>query len=242
MGYVMFSAYQGQSSRLPRASSTILELFDPSRRDGYKNGHVSSEQIIENLRRLLNGTVEAIVALCEKRDPYTADHQRRVAQLACAIGRKMGLPEEQIEGIRVIGVIHDIGKMAVPGEILSKPGRLSAEEFSLIKIHPQVAYDILRNLEFPWPVAQTILQHHERLDGSGYPNGLCGEGIILEARILCVADVLESMVSHRPYRPALGMEKALREIRRNKGILYDPKVADACSKISNNGGFKLQLN
>lgn len=188
---------------------------------------------------MLNGTVEAIAALYEKRDPYTAGHQRRVAQLACAIARKMGLPDEQIYGIRIIGVVHDIGKIAVPGDILSKPGRLSTEELSIIKTHPQVAYDVLKNLEFPWPVAETILQHHERLDGSGYPNGISGEAIILEARILCVADVVESMVSHRPYRPALGMERALREIVRNKGVLYDPTVADACSKLSSNGGFEL---
>ena len=188
---------------------------------------------------MLNGTVEAIAALYEKRDPYTAGHQRRVAQLACAIARKMGLPDEQIYGIRIIGVVHDIGKIAVPGDILSKPGRLSTEELSIIKTHPQVAYDVLKNLEFPWPVAETILQHHERLDGSGYPNGISGEAIILEARILCVADVVESMVSHRPYRPALGMKRAIREIVRNKGVLYDPTVADACSKLSSNGGFKL---
>ena len=190
---------------------------------------------------MLNGTVEAIAALYEKRDSYTAGHQRRVAQIACAIAREMGFPDEQVDGIRVTGVVHDIGKIAVPGDILSKPGRLSAEEFSIIKIHPQVAYEVLKNLEFPWPVAETILQHHERLDGSGYPNGISGEAIILEARILCVADVVESMVSHRPYRPALGMKRALREITRNKGVLYDPDVADACSKLSSNGGFKLDF-
>ena len=200
-----------------------------------------SEQNIEGLLKVLNGTVEAIAALYEKRDPYTAGHQRRVAQLACAIARKMGLPDEQIYGIRIIGVVHDIGKIAVPGDILSKPGRLSTEELSIIKTHPQVAYDVLKNLEFPWPVAETVLQHHERLDGSGYPNGISGEAIILEARILCVADVVESMVSHRPYRPALGAERALREIVRNKGILYDPAVADACSKLSSNGGFEIDL-
>ena len=200
-----------------------------------------SEQNIEGLLKVLNGTVEAIAALYEKRDPYTAGHQRRVAQLACAIARKMGLPDEQIYGIRIIGVVHDIGKIAVPGDILSKPGRLSTEELSIIKTHPQVAYDVLKNLEFPWPVAETVLQHHERLDGSGYPSGISGEAIILEARILCVADVVESMVSHRPYRPALGAERALREIVRNKGILYDPAVADACSKLSSNGGFEIDL-
>ena len=199
-----------------------------------------SEQNLEGLLKVLNGTVEAIAALYEKRDPYTAGHQRRVAQLACAIARKMGLPDEQIYGIRIIGVVHDIGKIAVPGDILSKPGRLSTEELSIIKTHPQVAYDVLKNLEFPWPVAETVLQHHERLDGSGYPNGISGEAIILEARILCVADVVESMVSHRPYRPALGAERALREIVRNKGVLYDPAVAEACSKLSSNGGFRLE--
>lgn len=188
---------------------------------------------------MLNGTVEAIAALYEKRDPYTAGHQRRVAQLACAIARKMGLPAQQVYGIHIIGVVHDIGKIAVPGDILSKPDKLSADELSIIKTHPQVAYDVLKNLDFPWPVAETVLQHHERLDGSGYPNGISGEDIILEARILCVADVVESMVSDRPYRPALGMEKAIREIVRNKGVLYDSEVADACSKLSANGGFKL---
>ena len=198
-----------------------------------------SERNLEGLLKVLNGTVEAIAALYEKRDPYTAGHQRRVAQLACAIARKMGLPDEQIYGIRIIGVVHDIGKIAVPGDILTKPGRLSTEELGIIKTHPQVAYDVLKNLEFPWPVAETILQHHERLDGSGYPNGISGEDIILEARILCVADVVESMVSHRPYRQALGMERAIREIVRNKGVLYDPAVTDACSKLSSNGGFEL---
>jgi len=198
-----------------------------------------SEQGIERLLKVFNGTVEAIAALYEKRDPYTAGHQRRVAQLACAIAREMCLPAKQVYGIHIIGVVHDIGKIAVPGDILSKPGKLTTEELSIIKTHPQVAYDVLKNIEFPWPVAETILQHHERLDGSGYPGGISGEDIILEARILCVADVVESMVSHRPYRPALGMEKALREIVRNKGVLYDPTVADACSKLSSNGGFKL---
>ena len=194
---------------------------------------------LEVLLKVLNGTVEAIAALYEKRDPYTAGHQRRVAQLACAIAREMGLPEEQVDGIRITSVVHDIGKIVVPGDILSKPGRLSTEELNIVKAHPQVAYEVLKNLDFPWPVAETVLQHHERLDGSGYPIGISGEDIILEARILCVADVVESMISHRPYRPALGVEKALQEIVSNKGVLYDPDVTDACSKLSSNGGFKL---
>jgi putative nucleotidyltransferase with HDIG domain len=200
---------------------------------------ILNKQKLEGVLKALNRTVEAIATLHAKRDPYTASHQRRVAQLACAIAKEMGLTDEQICGIRITGVVHDIGKIAVPGDILNKPGKLSAEEFSIVKTHPQVAYDILRNLEFPWPVAETVLQHHERLNGSGYPRGISGEAIILEARILCVADVIESMASHRPYRPALGEAKALDEIMQNRGILYDPTVADACSKLSNNGGLKL---
>ena len=205
----------------------------------FKEVPVLFEQESEELLRMLNGTVDAMASLCEKIDPYTAGHQRRVARLACAIAKKMGLSDEQVYGIRVIGVVHDIGKMALPDEILSKPGVLNAEELSLVKTHPQVAYDILKNLEFPWPVAETVLQHHERVDGSGYPNKLAGEDIILEARILCVADVVESMVSHRPYRRAPGLEKALEEIELNSGVLYDPVVADACTKLSSNGGIKL---
>jgi HD-GYP domain-containing protein (c-di-GMP phosphodiesterase class II) len=205
----------------------------------FKEVPVLFEQEPEELLRMLNGTVEAMASLCEKIDPYTAGHQRRVARLACAIAKKMGLSDEQVYGIRVIGVVHDIGKMALPDEILSKPGVLNAEELSIVQTHPQVAYDVLKNLEFPWPVAQTVLQHHERVDGSGYPNKLAGEDIILEARILCVADVVESMVSHRPYRLAPGLEKAMEEIELNSGVLYDPMVADACSKLSSNGGIKL---
>jgi len=205
----------------------------------FKEVPVLFEQEPEELLRMLNGTVEAMASLCEKIDPYTAGHQRRVARLACAIAKKMGLSDEQVYGIRVIGVVHDIGKMALPDEILSKPGVLNAEELSIVQTHPQVAYDVLKNLEFPWPVAQTVLQHHERVDGSGYPNKLAGEDIILEAKILCVADVVESMVSHRPYRPAPGLEKAMEEIELNSGVLYDPMVADACSKLSSNGGIKL---
>jgi HD-GYP domain-containing protein (c-di-GMP phosphodiesterase class II) len=197
------------------------------------------EQEPEELLRMLNGTVEAMASLCQKIDPYTAGHQRRVARLACAIAKEMGLSDEQVYGLRVIGEVHDIGKMALPDEILSKPGELNIEELNLVKTHPMVAYDVLKNLEFPWPVAQTVLQHHERVDGSGYPNKLAGEDIILEARILCVADVVESMVSHRPYRRAPGLEKALEEIELNSGVLYDPTVADACSKLSSNGGIKL---
>ena len=184
-----------------------------------------------SLRGVLNEAVRSIVILCETRDPYTSSHQQQVAKLACAIAREMGLSEDQIEGIRITGIIHDIGKVAVPAEILSKPGKINSHEFGIIKTHPQVAYDILKGLVFPWPVAQAILHHHERLDGSGYPKGLSGDDVIIEARILGVADVVEAMASHRPYRPALGIDKALAEISKSKGTLYDTRVVEACLKI-----------
>ncbi|MBU2009657.1 MAG: MEDS domain-containing protein [Chloroflexi bacterium] len=192
------------------------------------------------LGTILEGMVSALASVAEKRDPYTAGHQQRVTLLACAIAGQMGLPEVQIDGIRVAGTLHDIGKMYVPAEILNKPGALAGVEMSLIRAHSEAGYDIVKGIEFPWPVAQAILQHHERLDGSGYPAGLSGEDIILEARVLGVADVVEAMCSHRPFRPALGMDKALEEISRHRGILYDPRVADACLKVFTEKGFRLE--
>jgi putative nucleotidyltransferase with HDIG domain len=186
----------------------------------------------------LGETATALASAIEKRDAYTAGHQQRVAQLACAIAREMGLKEDQIEGIHVAGVLHDIGKISVPAEILSKPGNLTEIEFSLIKAHPKIGYEILKNIEFPWPVAQITLQHHERMDGSGYPSGLSGEETLLEARILGVADVIEAISSHRPYRPGIGMGKALQEISKNKGVLYDPNIADMALKLFYEKGFK----
>jgi len=192
----------------------------------------------EELLRMLNGTVEALSSLCQKVDPFTASHQRRVARLACDIAKKMGLSDEQVYGLRVMGMVHDIGKVALPDDILSKDGELDEDELEIIKTHPQVAYDVLKNLDFPWPVAQTVLQHHERMDGSGYPNQLAGKDIILDARILCVADVIEFMMTHRPYRTAPGLDKALKEIELNSGVLYDPEVTHACFKLTSNGGIK----
>ena len=194
----------------------------------------------QRLRRSLEATVEAIAAMVETRDPYTAGHERRVAQLATAIAREMGLPPEQIEGIHFGGLIHDLGKLYVPAEILSKPGRLSPLEFELVKQHPQAGYDIIKAIEFPWPVARMVLEHHERLDGSGYPNRLQGDAILFEARLLAVADVVESMSSHRPYRPALGTDFALEEIERNRGRLYDATVVDVCLRLFREKGFVLQ--
>jgi len=196
------------------------------------------QQSFSSVGKALEGTVSALASVAEVRDPYTAGHQQRVTRLAVAIATEMGLPQEQIEGIHVAGTLHDVGKLYVPAEILSKPGKLSEVEFNLVKIHSQASYDILKSVEFPWPVAQIVLQHHERLDGSGYPQGLKGEDILLEAKILAVADVVEAMASHRPYRPALGMGQALDEISQKSGILYDPKVVDACFKLFYDKEFK----
>ncbi len=180
------------------------------------------------LQKAMDGVIHAVSLVVETRDPYTAGHQRRVAELARAIAKEMGLSEWQTIGIHVAGLLHDVGKVAVPSEILSKPGKITENEFSIIKNHCQVGYEILQRTDFPWPVTKAVLQHHERLDGSGYPEGLSGEDIVLEARILGVADVVEAMSSHRPYRPALGLDSALREISRASGILYDTEVVDAC--------------
>jgi len=198
-----------------------------------------AQQGFERLQKVLEGTIHVIGLIVEKKDPYIIGHQQRVSHLACAIATEMGLSQKQIEAIRIAASIHDIGKVATPLEILAKPAPLSDLEFSLIKNHPQIAYEIIKDIEFPWPVAKIILQHHERIDGSGYPQGLKEDEIILEARILAVADVVEAVSSHRPYRDALGIEKALEEISHNKGTLYDPQVVDACVRLFTEKGFKL---
>ena len=171
----------------------------------------------DQVREALQGIIRSISLIIETRDPYTAGHQRGVADLAQAIARRMGLTEECIEGIRLAALVHDLGKISTPAEILAKPTRLTEVEMSLIRIHPRSGYEILKRVEFPWPIAQIVLQHHERLNGSGYPEGLAAPDILLEAKILAVADVVEAMCSHRPYRPALGIEKALTEIRKESG-------------------------
>jgi PAS domain S-box-containing protein/putative nucleotidyltransferase with HDIG domain len=189
------------------------------------------KQAVYRLRQSLEGTIQAIASAVEARDPYTAGHQCRVADLATAIARGMGLEKEQVEGVHMGATIHDIGKIHLPAEILSKPSKLTDIEYSLIQGHPRIGCDILKNIEFPWPVADIVYQHHERVDGSGYPQGLKGEEICLEARIVAVADVVEAMASHRPYRPGLGIDKALAEIKRGRGSIYDAKVADACLRL-----------
>ena len=194
----------------------------------------------DRLQKATEGIIDIMALTIETKDPYTAGHQRRVADLACAIATELGLKKDQISAIRMAGLIHDLGKIHVPSEILSKPGQLTEIEFALIQTHPRIAYDILKTIEFPWPVATIVLQHHERINGSGYPVGLYREDILLEARILCVADVVEAMSSHRPYRPALGIEKALEEIKQNKGVLYDPNVVDKCLELFEKKDFKFE--
>jgi PAS domain S-box-containing protein len=197
-------------------------------------------QTVEKLRKVTGATVQAMAQTVEVRDPYTAGHQRRVSSLARAIATEMALPSGMIEGIGMAGNIHDIGKISVPAEILSKPGSLTDIQFALIKEHPKTGYGILKGIDFPWDIARIVLQHHERIDGSGYPQGLYGNDILLEARILAVADVVEAMISHRPYRPALGIERALEEVSLKKGRLYDLGVADAFERALGKGNLELE--
>ena len=196
---------------------------------------------VTKLRAALGGIVSALALTGEQRDPYTAGHQQRVSNFARKIAEEMNLPKDQVEGLRMAGVIHDIGKMHIPSDILSRPGKLSNDEFNIVKTHPQVGYDILKGIEFPWPIADIVHQHHEHIDGSGYPLCLTNGDILMEARILCVADVVEAMSSHRPYRPALGIDNALEEITKGKGVCYDSDVVDACLKVVKDKGFKFEL-
>jgi PAS domain S-box-containing protein len=204
-----------------------------------KRAEEELKQSFERMRKALGATVQSISMIVEMKDPYTAGHQQRVSDLARAISTEMGLSADQRDFIRTASAIHDIGKISIPAEILSKSTKLTDMEFNLIKTHAQSGHDILKDIEFPWPVADVVLQHHERMDGSGYPQGLKGNDIFLEARIMAVADVVEAMASHRPYRPSLGIDCALDEISRNKGILYDADVVDACLKLFQEKGYTL---
>ena len=195
---------------------------------------------LDRQEKALEGALKAMSLTLEIRDPYMAGHQHRVSSLAVAIAQEMNMPWEKIEGLRLAGIIHDIGKIAVPIEIMTKPTRLTKTEFQLLKDHPRVGYEIVKDIAFPWPVAHIILQHHERLDGSGYPEGLVGDAILPEARILAVADVVEAICALRPYRPALGLEKGLEEARKGRGICYDTRVVDACIKLFRDGRFSFK--
>jgi putative two-component system response regulator len=195
---------------------------------------------LDKFQRAMVGTIKAISMAIELRDPYTAGHQQRVAELACAIGRELTLGEDTIYGLRMASVLHDLGKIAVPSEILTRPGQLNDLEYGIIKSHVQTGYDILKKIEFPWPLADIVMQHHERLDGSGYPNGLNGDEIMFEAKILAVADVFETIASHRPYRPSLGVNHAMEELATNKGILYDKDVVAACILLMEEKRFEFE--
>jgi PAS domain S-box-containing protein len=202
----------------------------------------AEERARKSARRLLvamENTIEAMVLMTEMRDPYTAGHQRRVARLACAMAELMRFTPHHINGLRLSCLIHDVGKIQVPSEVLTNPNKLSVAEFEMIKMHPLVGYEILKNIRLPWPISTIVLQHHEREDGSGYPDGIKGDKILLDAKILAVADVVEAMASHRPYRPALGVDKALAEVSSNRGAIYYPPAVDACVDLFTNKGFKL---
>ena len=191
-------------------------------------------------QRAMQQTIEALAGTVELRDPYTAGHQRRVSRLACAIARELRMPETQIDGLRLASAVHDIGKVLVPAEILSKPGKLTDIEYQMVQQHAEAGYNLLKGVEFPWPVAQTVLQHHERLNGSGYPRGLGGEAILAEAKVLAVADVVDSMTARRPYREKLGIDAALHEIEAGKGKLYDPAAVDACILLFRQKAFSFE--
>ncbi len=205
----------------------------------YRLESIELEKLVEErtakLARILDSIVLTMGKLVETRDSYTANHQQKVSKLSVAIAEKMGMDEDKVEGIRIASIVHDIGKIYVPEGILAKTGKLLPEEFNLVKLHPKTGYETLRSIEFPWPIADMVYQHHERMDGSGYPLGLKSDDILIEARIIGVVDVVEAMASHRPYRPALGIDVALDEIKKNRGNLYDNDVVDACIEVFRDG-------
>ena len=222
-------------SSICTALGTVQDITEKKRAEEELQRHVVQLQVA------FMSTVKLATTLSELRDPYRAGHERRVGELAAAIGAELGFEARRIEGLRVTGYLHDIGTIAVPAEILSRPGKLSPIEFELIRGHSQVSYDVLKKVQLPWAVAEIVLQHHERMDGSGYPQGLQGEAILLEARIIAVADVVEAMCSHRPYRAALGIDQALAEIERGSGSAYDAQVVDACLRLFRERSYALAV-
>jgi len=245
----VLNVYAAEANAFAADEITLLEEMAGDLAFGVRSLHVRHErdlaqnkvqQQLAQLQDSLEDTMRAIAAIVEMRDTYTAGHQVRVADLAAAIAKQMGLTEEQAHAIHLAGTVHDLGKIQIPAEILSKPGKITDIEYSLIKIHPQAGYDILKGIDFPWPIAQMVLQHHERLDGSGYPQGLKGDAILLEARILAVADVVEAISAHRPYRAGLGIDVALEEVTKNREIFYDPQAVDACVALFREQGYSFK--
>lgn len=227
---------------LERIVAEKREMLEELVRDRTMELEETGEALDSSLRKLkkaMGAVIQAMTRVVESRDPYTAGHQRKVANLSRAVAEDMGIEPDRIDGIHMAGVVHDIGKVSVPAEILSKPAGLSDLELRLIRTHSEAGYCILKEIDFPWPIADIILQHHERLDGSGYPRGLAGDGIMLEARIIAVADVVDAIASHRPYRPAMGIERALEEISRHRGTRFDPHVVDACLRVFRENGYQL---
>ncbi len=223
-----------EDGSVKRVVATVEDITDIKRHDE------ELEQAVERLKKAMYATVEAMTATVEMRDPYTASHQRRVTVVACAIARELGVGEDSFLALTMAGRMHDLGKLKVPTEILTRPGKLSALELQMMKEHPQATYDLLKGIDFPWPVAEIARQHHERIDGSGYPQGLKGDEMLPEARILAVADVFEAMSSHRPYRPSLGVEAAIEELQSHQGVLYDAASVDALVLLVRDKGFKLE--
>lgn len=193
------------------------------------------------LQKIIEDIADIITKVIELRDPYSIGHLQRVSKLAMAIAQEMKLPQDKIKGIKIASLVHDIGKVNLPSEIVRKPGKLIEVEFNLIKSHPKISYDLLKRIDFPWPIAEIVFQHQEKIDGSGYPRGLKGDEICIEAKILGVANVVEAMSSYRSYRPALIIDEALNEIDKNKNIIFDPEVVDACIKLFKEKGFKFEL-
>lgn len=228
--------------RLPMAIDRALvevreKILRNQANEDLKNAYHDLKANQKKLQKTLESIIHVMGHTVELRDPYTAGHQRRVAKLAGDIAEMMNLPADRIRGVRMAGEIHDLGKIYVPAETLTKPSKLTSLEYKIIKLHPKTGHDILKEIDFSWPIAEIVYQHHERMNGSGYPRSLHGDGILLEARVIAVADVVEAMVSHRPYRPALGLDKALAEIRDNRGVLFATEVVDACIALFNRGEY-----
>jgi len=224
-----------ENKKIIGVRTTMMDITDR------KKAEEEREESFKQLQKNFEEIITALVSAVEKRDLYTAGHQKRVTELACAIAKEMNLTNNQIASIRMAGLVHDIGKISIPTEILSKPAKLTETEMDLVKTHAKVGYDILKTVEFPWPVAKIVLQHHERINGSGYPNGIKGDKILLEARILSVADVVEAIATYRPYHKAFGIDTALEEISKNSGTLYDPNVVDACIKLFKEKQFTFKI-